>query len=73
MSDFSQSQNKIKYFFFSQILNPNGIEIFWLFTRFLYIFLLVCLFKFCEFTYIGVLKKADIHLSHTHIYSQILF
>ena len=47
MSDFSQSQNKIWYwFFFSQILNPKGIEIFWLLSRFLYILLLVWLFKF---------------------------
>jgi hypothetical protein len=44
------------FIFFSQILNPKGIEIFWLFSRFLYIFLLVWLFKFCEFKYIGVLK-----------------
>ena len=47
MSDFSQSQNKIWYWFcFSQILNPKGIEIFWLLSRFLYILLLVWLFKF---------------------------
>ena len=42
---------------FSQILNPKRIEIFWLFSRFLYIFLIVWLIKFCELKYIGVFKK----------------